>query len=275
MLKRILVALTGTPCAATAVRLAVELAQVHQAALTGVTLVDVRRLANVGPVPIGAGQSAKELREHRIKVARSQAETAVGEFESVCGSAGVSYSVERAEGKPWDQTILLSRYHDLMVFGLRGILAHGYTRESQRLLGSLVSNGIRPMLAVSEELRPVRRALVAYSGSMPSAKTMRRFIQMRLWPDAELRIVTFEHPPEKARQLLTDAAAYCRSHGFQPETDCFSGTAREQLLPYAAQCQADVVVMGYSGRSRFSRAILGETGSHVIRNSDRTLFLAQ
>jgi hypothetical protein len=47
------------------------------------------------------------------------------------------------------------------------------------------------VIAVSGKFRPIQKVLIAYSGSMASAKTMKRFVQLRLWPDVQLKIVTF------------------------------------------------------------------------------------
>jgi hypothetical protein len=51
--------------------------------------------------------------------------------------------------------------------------------------------------------------MIAYSGSMESATAMKRFVQMRLWPDVELKIVTFHPSEDKAFELLREAEAYC------------------------------------------------------------------
>ena len=116
--------------------------------------------------------------------------------------------------------ISLARYHDLMIFGLRSIFEYNVSivdlsiEEPKDTLARLISAGVRPIIAVSDTFRPIQKVLIAYSGSMESAKTMKRFVQLRLWPDAKLKIVTFQSSEEKARQLLYDASEYCRAHGF-------------------------------------------------------------
>jgi len=70
MIKRILVGLGDVEHSAIAVRQAVELCRRHGAELTAVTVVDHRRLDNVGPVPIGGGAAARELREFRLRLTR-------------------------------------------------------------------------------------------------------------------------------------------------------------------------------------------------------------
>jgi hypothetical protein len=57
--------LGGTSYTRFAIARSVELAQQHGAELTGVTVVDVGRLSRIGPVPLVASASARELREFR------------------------------------------------------------------------------------------------------------------------------------------------------------------------------------------------------------------
>ena len=62
MIRRILVGLSNLEHAESATKTAIGLARIHQAALTGMTVLDVNRLGATGPVPIGAGEAASELR---------------------------------------------------------------------------------------------------------------------------------------------------------------------------------------------------------------------
>ena len=71
MIKRILLGLGGTPFTDVAIERAVELAKVHDALITGVTVVDIKQLTQVGPVPLGGGAYAAKLREKRLTSLRS------------------------------------------------------------------------------------------------------------------------------------------------------------------------------------------------------------
>lgn len=275
MLKRILVALTDTPGGHTAIRYAIELAQAHGAKLTGVTLMDPQKTRNVGSVPVGAGAAAKEMKEHRLKVAHEQMEEAIERFRLSCQSAGVTHRVAVEEGDPCSRLIDLSRYHDLVAFGVPGILSFGHARGSQGLLGPLVTHGVRPLLAVAEEYRPIRRVMIAYSGSRESAKTMRRFAEIDPWPDVSIDVVTFHQAPEMAQRLLEDAAEYLGDHGFETRTAQSSLKPREGILQYAAEHDIDFIVMGFSVRNQLSKLFMGETALHVLRHTDRSVFLCQ
>jgi nucleotide-binding universal stress UspA family protein len=279
IIKRILVGLGGTPFTTVAIRRSVELAKSHDAQLTGVSVVDVNRLAHVGPVPLGGSASARALREHRLSVTRERVETAIAELESACREAGISVRILREQGDPFDLMMSCSRYHDVTVFGLRSIFEYGVLGEIEYdpgdILTRLIAGGVRPIVAVSERYRPIRRVLIAYSGSMISAETMRRLVQLGPWPDAALRIVAFQHPEDEAKALLANAAEYCRAHGFEPEVGHISGSPKDRLLPEADSWQADLICVGSGARSLLLGRLFGDTALQLIRNADRPLFLAQ
>jgi len=110
---------------------------------------------------------------------------------------------------------------------------------------------------------------------MESAKAMKRFVEMQLWPVSQVRIVCFEDGKGHARQLVADAADYCRAHGLAAETECVTGSPKEHLLSYIQNWGADLTVVGNSAQNLILRRIFGETALHVIRNAEQPLFLAQ
>ncbi len=275
MIKRILVGLAGTPLTPVAVRHALELAGRHDAQVTGVTVVDVKRLTHIGAAPIGAGGVAEELREHRMHVTEEHVEKAIAEFESACKDADVKYTVDREMGDEFALMTSLARYHDLMIFGMRSIFDCGLGVDPPNALGRLIGQGVRPIVAVGGQFRPVRRVLMAYSGSLESAKTIKQFIQSRVWPDLSLRIVTCHGDRDEARRRLTEMAEYCGAHGFDPETEHLAESPKHEILAHAAEWDADMIVLGNSVRSYLMRKIFGETALHVIQHADRLLFLSQ
>jgi nucleotide-binding universal stress UspA family protein len=276
MIKRILVGLAGTPYRSAALYHAIELAKAHGAELTGVTVVDVQRLSSIGPAPIGAEVTGIELRDHRLAVTSEHVREEVEAFQKACAAENVPHRVRCEQGDAFRRMHCCARYHDLTVFGLRSIFEYYFEKEeSTALLGRLVGGGVRPILAVASEPRPIRRVLVAYNGSMASAKSLRHFVQLRPWPDTPLRIVTFDGVEEDPKDLLANAADYCRAHGIEPEVEHVPGPAMDRLLPHAAEWEADLIVMGNSRRRFILKQLFGETTLHLMQTADRPLFLSQ
>ncbi len=98
--QRVLLALAAGPHIDRAIAAAVALARQHGAELQGVAVIDVPRLQNVGPVPIGAGWHAQRLRDHRIAMARQAAADVIQRFEEAARGAGLPWSARLAEGRP-------------------------------------------------------------------------------------------------------------------------------------------------------------------------------
>lgn len=278
MTRKILLGLGGTPYTTVAIQRAIELAKRFDAEITGVTVLDIDRLAKVHLAREETIPAAME----RVILTRERIEETISAFESACVAEGIKYQVKQEEKEAsFDLMISLARYHDLMIFGLRSIFEYNVSivdlsiEEPKDTLARLIAAGVRPIIAVSDTFQPIQKVLIAYSGSMESAKTMKRFVQMRLWPDAKLKIVTFQRSEEKARQLLHDASEYCRAHGFTVESESNPGSPKDLLLPLATKWQADMLVLGNSAGHLLTKRLLGETALHIIRNADRPLFLCQ
>ncbi len=122
MIKRILVGLGGTPFTAAATRWATELGYLHQAQLTGVTVVNTRKLENVGPVPAGASAYAQRMREKKVQVTKDGTEQAIALFKEHCSQQKVvCRRIKYEEGDTFEAMIDEDRFNDLTIFGLRSI----------------------------------------------------------------------------------------------------------------------------------------------------------
>ena len=275
MIKRVLVGLAGTPYTPVAIQRAITIAQANSAEVTGVTVLDlshVRRLAHVQ----SSWTRADDARGQRLAIIESRINESICEFEEACERAKVPYQLIEEKGNPFSKLIDLARYHDLIVFGLRSIFEWEFQSGSpQELLIHLIGAGVRPIIAVSEKYRPITRVMIAYSGSMESAKAMKRFVQMNLWPEARLKIITFNPSDDEAYKLLHAAEGYCRAHGYHVEYQPNPGQAKDLLLAAATLWQADMIVMGNSARSVWVRRILGDTLLDVLNQAEIPLFLAQ
>ncbi len=275
MIKKVLIGLDSTPYTDTAIRHAVGLAKTYSVELTGVAGVHSSKLESVGPVPIGGSYYAKNLREFRMSETEQHVSEVIGKFEAACNAEGVSFNVKRETGNPFDLMVSYARYHDLTILSMRHPFEYGVIEESKNLLCQLIKEGVQPILACGGEFRSIKRALIAYNGSMESATAMKRFVQTRLWYDAEIRIVYFGKEDTKSRQILEDASAYCRTFGFSPDIALIEKDAKEGLLAYATEWTADMIVMGNSGLNPLVSQFFSDTTLHAIKYADRTLFLAQ
>ncbi len=275
MVKRILVALSGTPFTPIAVQQAVEYAQRHNASITGVTVVDLERLNEVGPIPLGGATAAHALTEHRVEVTKQHVEEEIANFEKVCSNAEVNFAVDRETGDAFDRLLELWRYHDLTIIGLRGLFEYGVVHNPDDQIIRLLRHGVRPIIAVTDVHRPVKRVLIGYNGSMESAMAMKRFAQLGVASDVTVKVACFGFDDDKAMALLTDATVYLRAHGLEPEAESLLGNPKAGLITHAQEWDADMVVMGSTSRSRIMKLVMGETTLEALMNAGMSLFLSQ
>jgi nucleotide-binding universal stress UspA family protein len=170
MIKKILVTLDGSPFTDVAVRHSIELGKFHNAEGTGIAIVHVKKLANVGPVSIGSGHYATKLRQSRLSETVARVDQIIGKFESAVSGSGVNYRVEREKGNPFRLMVSHARNQDLVVTGLRNGFDYGVVSESKNLLCRMVRAGIAAILAVGTEFNPIRRVLVVYDKAMNSGQ---------------------------------------------------------------------------------------------------------
>ena len=277
MIKRILVGLGTSRHAESVVSHAIEIAKSQQAELLGVAVVDPSRLEWTGPRPIGVGVETltTELRQDRMEKVAAEIKKANKLFAEKCMAAGVPHQTSEQTGDPFEIVADLVRYQALCVFGLHGLFEHDVVPEPTDSLERLVAAGVRPMLAVSSTFRAVRRILVAYSGSLESAKTFKHFVQSGIYPEAKVRVVHFCNDLNVGSRRLKAAEDYFSSHCRDVETDLIQGDPVQEVVPYAENWEADLIVAGNSAKNLLLRKLFGETALQLLRGSPLPLFLAQ
>jgi len=275
MIKRILVGLGGTPHTQAEVRHAIDIAATHDAHITAVTVIDIARVSQVGPVPIGAGAAAAELVQHRIEASRVASREAGELMRWESEKAGIRCHLITEAGDPFEELCSLWRYHDITLLSLRGLFEYGIVHDPLDMVVRIIGRGVRPIIAVAPQHRTVERVLVAYNGSMESAKALKQFVQFQPWRNITMRIACFEMAEDEAKPMLHDAAEYCMAHGLTVETSHDHREARATLDEMIVDWNADAVVMGSTARSRLFRHLMGDTAMHMVQNAQVPVFMSQ
>lgn len=278
MIKRILVGIADATYTAASTRHAIELAKRCGASLSGVSILDVAGIRKeAASVPLGGGGYSSDLREAAFDDARQSIEEAVDKFVRLCDAAEVRYDFHKVSGDPFAEFIERSKYHDLMICGLHRLFEHGVLPEPKNELAKLVAAGVRPILATAEKYRETKKVLIAYSNSVESAKTMRRFTQLShlIAPNAEVQVVAFGKQGGDAPAALLEAQHYLQDHGLNPMIQFVEGAPQTGVLDQAEEWGADMIVMGNSAKNLLRKKVFGETALFTIRNANVPLFLAQ
>jgi nucleotide-binding universal stress UspA family protein len=76
-----------------------------------------------------------------------------------------------------------------------------------------------------------------------------------------------EEQKKEARELVERVAKGLRSAGFKVETAVDLGDPRERIIDSAAECHADLIVVGSRGRTGLQRFLLGSVAEFVARHA--------
>lgn len=214
---------------------------------------------------------------------RERAGATLVQFETIAQKAGVaSFEKRIVNDEAGTGLCLQARYSDLVVVG------QSDPDESQPALRSgfpefVVMNCGRPVLIVpyaGEFTHVGKRILVAWDGSMEATRAVTAAIPFLC--RAELvQVVVFDskaRPNAHGEQPGADIALYLSRHGIRVEVsqqstadDIDIGNA---LLSYATDFDADLIVMGGYGHSRFREVLLGGVTKTVLQSMTVPVLMA-
>lgn len=283
MIKRILVALDADPDTLVATRYAADLAERFDAEVTGLALVDTRRIATSvgGGGAVGGMYYAGLVREHLGTKAREAANELLTRFEATLDERGLRHGERVEDGVPFRRILEDMKNHDLLVIGRE---PHFFYNEPDRrtpTLDEVVKRGTCPVLVVGRVYRAVHRVLIAYDGSAPAARTLQRFAEQQPFgTDLEVEVLHVRRSDsararEESALWVGRAAGLVRAHGFDHvrETHLAGGSPGAVLLTYAAEVAADLLVAGAHAVSAVRRLAFGSTTHALLRDGDLPLFL--
>lgn len=279
MIKKILVGLDPDDDTRHATEYAIQMGARHGAKVTGLAVVDERNIETTA-APELYMYKAPMVREELSEEARQTARKLIDQFEASVKDSDVEFADTVEQGVPFERIIEDMKYHDLLVIGREPHFFYHEPDQRTDTLEKVVTQGISPVLVVADTFRPVEKVLLAYDGSLPSARVMQQFVQQQPFgTEPTLEIVNVRSRSTKASEesnlLLKLAESYCRGHGFNVSTASIEahGDTGAQILHHAEEIGADLVVAGAHAMSRVQKWVFGSATEHLLAESDLPLFL--
>lgn len=266
-IKRILIGVSGTAASPDVIHHALQLGRLHDALLTLMLLGDTLSPWGIGGATESAAQLLRRLEALPRQTPAERAAAMVLRFKQACAASQLKHQV--IEDGDLGTFIAQARHHDLMILGSRGELAR--LGEPAVVVQQVVSAGADPLWMVAAPPPQRRRVLMAYSGSLESARSMKRFVQMQPCETAQIAVAVLGRGD--ARILLAEADQLCRAHGLEVEL-LHDARDSSQLAQVAREWKADLVVIGTGRRRSTLRDIFGEAGMRLVDSADCDLFIA-
>jgi nucleotide-binding universal stress UspA family protein len=264
-LKNILVHVDDSEKCEIRLELAVNLAQQHDAHLSGIyaaqpIYVPPYLTAEVGPAIFDAQR----------KGMAEAAEEAEARFRTITEAAGVSAEWRYGEGMPADIVGMHGRYADLVIVGQAMPESNG----AADLPDTLVLETGRPILVVPYAGRYPKiggRVMVAWNAGREAARAVNDAMPILERAD---NVTVLAINPEggiggHGDVPGADISLHLARHGVKAEAaHVFADDVDvgNMLLSRAADASADMIVMGGYGHSRFREAVLGGASRLILRH---------
>ncbi|MGM0662529.1 MAG: universal stress protein [Pseudomonadota bacterium] len=228
-----------------------------------------------------AGASAIVLQE-TITRAQEEAEAIEARARKVLGDSALRWSAEAGVSQLADlgrQVGLHARFSDLVI--LPQPYGEGRGAELEPVTESALFEGRTPVLTVPANAKPVTRPariLLGWNESSEALGAMRAALPLLVAADVVHVVVVDppKHGPERSDPGGA-VAQYLSRHGAKVEIDVLSKTlprVSDVLMRHAGDMDADMMVMGAYGHSRFREAIFGGATRTMLEEATLPVFMA-
>lgn len=223
-----------------------------------------------------------------VQAALQQAETDARQIEAATkaalGAEGVAlrYGLEAAVAQIGGLTDIIAsraRFADLVV--LPRPYGEGRFAEAEAMVEAALFEGRAPVLVLPDtglSVSPARRIVIAWNQSAEAMAAVRHALPMLI--KAERVDITVIDPPGHGPERSDPGGMMCQMlvrHGVKAEISVLARTlprVSDVLMRHITDNDADLLVMGAYGHSRFREAILGGATRHMLEQAKVPVLMA-
>ena len=282
MIKRILIPLDPSPFTETALKFGTTMAKFNSAQVTGLVILDMAGIEkSIGPIPLGGLYYADKIEKAKQKEAQNRIDQLLTKFKDICEKAGVDCREAQTQGIPSEQIIQESIFYDAVIMGMRTFF-HFETQDTPGdSLEKVLDQTITPVYAVPEKIImpdiPSERikVLIAFDGSLPSARALQRFGQLAPMDVFEVKLLISETKEDKAHYYLDQAESYLRCHNINNIQKEWIKDEIIEAIDKKYLDWAHVVVVGAHSKAGLFKFMVGSLTKHLIKVAKRPLLISQ
>jgi nucleotide-binding universal stress UspA family protein len=276
-MRSILVALDDTPCGESAIGFALKTARIRGARLSGVAVIDQDFLAPSEPGRVGMIEFKAKRDAARLAAEQQRIEQVQRDFLTSCGMSGIAADVVTLEGEPVRRVREISALHDAVIIGQDSDL-HGEPSDggAHTVMGLLKATS-RPLFVVppNRDANGSVDVLIAYDGSIPSARTLQLFALLRLLDGIKCTVLSIDRSRGQAVRAAEEAGSYLSLFGYVPTLLPIesSADAAEVALEQAGAVKPGLMVMGAYGHTGLKERLLGSFTTRLLAQCAVPLFV--
>lgn len=275
MLRTMLVGLDGSRYSQAAVELGIRWALRTRAMLVGLGIVDEPAAKGSESVPLGAGAFKKQRDDTAIDLARGEVDRLLEKFSLRCSESGVSSKVLEDVGPPAAMIACEAQRFDLILLGQRTDFDLNGEAKVDITLPDVLKSSPRPVVVVPDKLPSEQSVLIAYDGSLQSARTLQLFVATGLATGQDVHVLSMHEFRLEAARCADRAIQFLASHQIQAQMHALEATAPPEhfILEQAARLSAGLIVMGAYGKPTLREFFFGSVTNSLLKKSTVPMFL--
>jgi nucleotide-binding universal stress UspA family protein len=275
-MRSILVGLDGSADCQSAIDLGIGWANQFDSLLVGIGIVDEPTIR--GHQPAGhISPSYQVAYDQLLTATRHDVEQALEQFAIRCSKEQVSFKLLEDEGQPCERILTELQRYDLLILGCKTHFRHASGQHPCQTLESVLRSASRPVVVAPKPTAGEKRGgvVVAYDGSVQSARALQAFLASGLATLGSVRIISID--PESsvnAARIADRASEFLRFHDIEAERVPMVGSnPGERFVAYAQEQNAELLVMGAYGQSKMTEFFFGSATCTALEASTVPLFL--
>lgn len=277
MIKSILVTLDESQSSESAKKIAIPLAKLHKAALTGIGVLDEPWIAAPEAIPLGGAAFKIELDEQLLKDARRHIHKLEKNFMTYCQNHNTPCSIIDAIGIPAYEIEHFMTEHDMLIIGKDSNFHFTTIEETAISVKQIIRDNPRPVIVTGPTLPNQESAdvLVAFDGTFASSRALHMALLMGIFKGKTVHIASVSQDAEPARDQVNIAAKLCQNHGIKSHLHPIESSEKpaKALLALCEDLTPSLIVMGAFGHGGISYFFMGSCAKTLLKSTDIPLFI--
>ncbi len=269
MFKTILVPIDSSDTSLVAVDYAIELSRSFNSEITGISIIDIKKLA--GPfmrdlgTSIGGMVPYGDFQQNVRKFLEDTSRAALDELEGKCNSAGIPCTRTIKEGVVSREIVESAKRCDMISMRMAG--EHAFWRDA--FLGSnlefVARQTHKPVLVTPEKYKKITKILVAYDGSSFSTKALNASAEIAQKMQLPLTVITVSDDKKSGEDVLSRSTEILKGYDITHDNMLEGGDIVDAILGFCEKGSYDLLVIGAYGHSKIRELILGNTTVQIMR----------
>jgi nucleotide-binding universal stress UspA family protein len=276
MIKSILVPVDGSDNSRVAVEHAIYFAQLFNAELCGLNVVDIRSLEGPFLSDISASLGFAPFQNYLPKfqeILEERSDLILNNIEEMVVSSNIKFRKKRLSGVVSTLISEEAKMFDMVVIAQRG----EHAQWSSGLLGSTTESVVRktprPVLVTTNTFRKIKNVTVAYDGAVESSNALKASLEMFIDDAFNINVVIVTDDIEKKEKLTSEVNEFASPYNKDVNIAVLSGDSGKAIIDYLEDNSSDIIVMGVFSHSRLHDIILGSTAAYILRKSEIPVLL--